>query len=86
MSYNFDGKIVNQCPIIINYTTAKTKCGKCGKIIDAPVRDFVTIGVKAYLTFNYIQTSSYIYETKSGRSVAYCSDYCRKKHNHRFQK
>lgn len=86
MSYSFDGKIANQCPKIINYTTAKTRCEKCNKIIEAPFRNFTEFDNKVYLTFNYIGTSHYIYETKIGIAITYCSKYCRDRHNHRFVK
>lgn len=86
MSYNFDGKIANQCPFIINYTTPKTECSKCGKVIEAPHRSFIEINNRVYLTFNYLETTHYLYETKGGVAVAYCSDYCKRKHNHRFAK
>jgi hypothetical protein len=84
MSYNFDGKITNQKTKTFNYTSAKTTCSKCGKLIDAPKRLFVTLGDRAYAVRSYLDTPFFIYETKKGTSAAYCSDYCRKKHNHRF--
>jgi hypothetical protein len=84
MSYNFDGKIANQCPTITNYTSAKARCEKCSKVIDAPLRSFIEIGDKEYLTFSYMDTPHSIYETKGGIAVTYCSDYCKRKHNHRF--
>lgn len=86
MSYNFEGKIANQCPSITNYTSAKTQCEKCSKVIDAPFRSLVKINDKDYLTFDYIGKPHFIYETKGGISVTYCSDYCKRKHNHRFAK
>ncbi len=86
MSYSFDGKITNQCPKITNYASAKTQCEKCNKIIEAPLRGFVRLDNKDYLTFNYINTPHYIYETKAGIAITYCSKYCRNLHNHRFIK
>lgn len=86
MSYSFDGKIANQHPKITNYTTAKVKCEKCNKLIESPFRCFSEFSNKVYLTFSYIGTSHYIYETKMGIAIIYCSRYCRDKHNHRFVK
>jgi hypothetical protein len=84
MSYNFDGKLANQSPVVHNLTSAKTLCSKCSKLIDFPIRNCVTINDLSYFTFNYLGTAHFLHETKSGRAVAYCSDYCRRKHNHRF--
>lgn len=86
MSYSFDGKIANQCPKIRNYTSAKTLCEKCNKTMEAPYRSFLQIDHTTFLTFNYIDTPHYIYETKSGIAIVYCSKYCRDRHNHRFVK
>lgn len=86
MSYNFDGKITNQCPKLLNYTSAKSICSKCGKLIEAPVASYIELNNKVYCVRSYLDTPHFIHETKSGTSVVYCSDYCRKKHNHRFQK
>ena len=86
MSYSFDGKIANQQPKIKNLTTAKSYCEKCNKLIEAPLRNYITVGEKMYLVFSYIDTSHYVYETKAGVAVAYCSKYCRDRHNHRFIK
>lgn len=87
MSYSFDGKIANQRPKIINLTSAKTRCEKCNKTIEAPFRTHIGITAgSCYLVFSYINTPHYIYETKAGISVTYCSKYCRDKHNHRFAK
>lgn len=84
MSYSFEGKIANQFPTITNYISAKTQCEKCSKVIEAPFRSFVEIDKKLYLTFSYIGTPHSIYEAKGGIAVTYCSDYCKRKHNHRF--
>lgn len=82
MSYNFDGKIVNQRPQNL------TKCGKCQKTIPYPDNGTFaqTSGPSIFEAFSYIGTSNFIYETKSGRAVVYCSEYCRDRHNHRFSK
>jgi hypothetical protein len=86
MSYSFEGKIANQCPVITNFASAKAHCEKCFKIIDAPFRSFIQIDKQTYLTFSYVGTPYSIYETKGGIAVTYCSDYCKRKHNHRFAK
>lgn len=86
MSYNFDGKIVNQCPKQVNLTSRKTVCEKCRKILNFPEEKSITFSENSYVTYNYLNTDHYIYETKIGRSVAYCSNYCKQKHNHRFKK
>lgn len=86
MSYSFDGKISNQCPILLNYSSAKTMCSKCSRIIEAPSVSIVEFNKKNYIVRDYLKNSHFIYETKSGISVVYCSQYCRNKHNHRFIK
>jgi hypothetical protein len=82
----FEGKIANQCPTLTNYTSAKTTCGKCSKLIDAPITSFVKLDNRVYTFRSYIGTPYSIYETKGGIAVTYCSDYCKRKHNHRFAK
>lgn len=37
-----------------------------------------------FCTYDYIGTPYFIYESKSGYPAVYCSDKCRRKHNHRF--
>jgi hypothetical protein len=84
VSYNFDGKITNQQPRITNYTSPKCVCEKCGKIIETPKSTEVKIEESSYTLQSYLGTAHFIHETKMGTSVVYCSNYCRKKHNHRF--
>ena len=86
MSYSFDGKVANQAAKEVNYTTAKCHCSKCDKIIEAPKKKHVSIEDKVFLLQSYLGTENFIYETKSGSAVTYCSKYCRDKHNHRFTK
>jgi hypothetical protein len=80
-----EGKIANQAP---RYThKSKTRCEHCRKEIDHPEQRVIRLNIKlAYYVCHYINTPHYIYETKSGRAVTYCSKYCRNRHNHRFQK
>lgn len=86
MSYVLDGKIANQDPII--RISGTINCGKCSKLIPLPQR--VIIDSKhtkqVFECASYIGTEHFIYETKSGTAVVYCSEYCRNKHNHRFSK
>lgn len=84
MSYNFDGKVSNQSPRFVNYTSAKCICAKCGKVIESPDSTELKIGESSYTVRSYLTTPYFIHETKMGTSVVYCSNYCRKKHNHRF--
>jgi hypothetical protein len=88
MSYNIDGKLANQTPFI--KMSGKVNCAKCNKLIPAP-RYSVLLkhidGVKfEYIIRDYIGQEYFIYESKSGTAVVYCSEYCKKKHNHRFKK
>ena len=91
MSYNFDGKIVNQRPRFkFNSGNPKPTCSKCGKLIHSPeklaVVSNIIQGATMFTAYSYVGTRYFIYETKSGSAVVYCSAYCRDKHNHRFQK
>ena len=86
MSYVFDGKVANQNVRIT--TGGKVRCEKCRKLLDPP--DLLTLGsrdsLSAWVTYSYLQRSSFIYESLRGTAVVYCSRYCRDKHNHRFFK
>jgi RNase P subunit RPR2 len=81
MSYNIDGKIANQFP-------KEPACSKCHKMLVPPKSATLAelSGNKIFTICSYIDTFHFIYESKSGKAVVYCSDYCRRKHNHRFQK
>lgn len=84
MSYVLDGKIANQSPDI--KLSGTVSCAKCCKKIKPPKKvevkeDFLD---KVFTCASYIGTEHYVYETKSGTAVVYCSIYCRNKHNHRF--
>jgi len=83
MSYSIDGKVSNQC-VLTHFS--KPRCSKCNKTILAPSYTTMEANNRVFSISHYIGTAHFIYETKSGRSVLYCSDYCRKKHNHRFRK
>lgn len=86
MSYILDGKLANQCPEAVNLCTPKVHCEKCNKLVDFPERKFMSIGTEVFSIYHYLQKEDlFIYEAKRGRAVVYCSDYCRRKHNHRFK-
>jgi hypothetical protein len=87
MSYSFEGKVVNQSTM----SGSKPSCSKCKKLVAPPNILMLSNpgqphGTTTYLVYHYLGTSQFIYETKSGRAVVYCSEYCRNKHNHRFAK
>lgn len=85
MSKIIEGKITNQSPW--RKLNGKVNCGKCGKTFDSPEMFQKTLkNGSSFQFFSYLQTERYIYETNTGSAIVYCSDYCRKKHNHRFQK
>ena len=88
MSKVLEGKISNQ--FVRQNFSGSLKCEKCQKLIPepntVPMRFKVEEQEFYYTGYTYLQTPFYIYESNSGRSVVYCSDYCVKKHNHRFQK
>jgi hypothetical protein len=88
MSYNFDGKVANQSPRFrFNSGNPKPTCEKCQKVIDAPEGATLKLSPDTvYIVRHYLQKPQFIYETKSGYAVIYCSEYCRNKHNHRFNK
>lgn len=80
---SLEGKIANVCFAYYN-------CGKCGKRLPEP--ESVVVGNKnmnstmAWICRTYLGTKYYVYETKNGYGICYCSKYCRNKHNHRFRK
>lgn len=87
MSYSFDGKVVNQSPKFkFNSGNSLPTCEKCSTLVTAPMKQVAAIGESFYFTYNYLGKKEFIYETKSGSAVVYCSEYCRDKHNHRFKK
>jgi len=84
----FEGKLANR--IWPNVSIGgKPKCGKCRKVL--PKTEDIVIGNKskkstmAFVCQSYLGTDYYVYETRSGGSICYCSKYCAKKHNHRFR-
>ncbi len=86
MSYTLDGKVANQS---VNLRlSGKVSCGKCCKLVPAPDQVTVLSHVtnQTFVCSSYIGSSHFVYETKSGTAVVYCSEYCRNKHNHRFRK
>lgn len=86
MSYTLDGKLANQSTAL--RLSGKVSCAKCCKSIKAPELAVVDSSStdQFFNCASYIGTDHFIYETKSGTAVVYCSEYCRNKHNHRFSK
>lgn len=83
MSYNIDGKIVNQP--VRKRMDGQVLCGRCGIIIKAPSKVVMSLSAhKAIFVNHYIGSDFFIHETKKGYAVMYCSDDCRKRHNHRY--
>jgi hypothetical protein len=79
----------------------KPTCAKCNRLISNPVQTTISPSKPYYnlidgklefkrqcnqIAYSYMTTTYYIYESKSGWSVIYCSKKCRDKHNHRFNK
>jgi hypothetical protein len=85
-----DGKVANQRPRgrwVLNCVPVEVTCENCNKRFGPPVSTSVK-GVnyaQEFAAFSYLGSDKFIYDTKSGRSVCYCSDFCRKSHNHRFR-
>lgn len=83
MSYSFEGKIANQYPKTKALSGVHT-CSKCNKIIPKPKLLKINIEKRAFIVHSYLEDPYYIYESNSGNAVIYCSRYCVRKHNHRF--
>lgn len=84
MSYNIEGKVANQHPR--GGVLSKVRCGKCNKTVYQPSIARIKIENSSYNIYHYVKQDYFIYETKSGRSIVYCSEYCRNKHNHRYSR
>lgn len=83
MSYNIDGKIVNQP--VKKMMDGRVRCARCNIVFKAPSKIVLSLTACTAIFINhYIGKEQYIYETKKGYAVMYCSDECRRKHNHRF--
>jgi len=86
MSYSFDGKVSNQAPAA--NMSGKALCAKCSKQLVKPLTaNFTTKNQSEEICWevhHYLQQAQFIYETRKGVAVVYCSRYCRDKHNHRF--
>lgn len=86
MWYMIEGKITNQPPRGGSYYTAEkhdVNCARCNKEITLGKHQLVSANGYTLYCMTTIGTPYFIYETKSGFSVTYCSEYCDKKHNHR---
>lgn len=86
MSYSIDGKIANQETQL--RLSGKISCSKCNKLLPMPSKAVIKSDItkQVFNCSSYIGTPYFIYESKSGIAVVYCSQYCRDKHNHRFNK
>jgi hypothetical protein len=84
-----EGKIANQAPNRrLNSGYPQPVCGKCQKLVENPSTATLAniTGTSIFTIYSYLETPNWIYESKSGSAVVYCSKYCRNKHNHRFNK
>ena len=85
-----EGKIANQYPEMrFNSGHPMPTCSKCNKLIPKPAQQTLFIYDEFnqkhnFNIFHYINKIYFIYESKRGSAVVYCSEYCRNKHNHRF--
>lgn len=88
MSYVLEGKISNQEVKKISTLEGeqKTICSKCSKILDLPNFEYIKLDNRYFKILHYLNLPYFIYESKSGKSSVYCSNYCKEKHNHRFKK
>ena len=85
-----DGKISNQLP---RRRMGGHTCANCCTLMPKPkITSIVGSGGANFGIYHYLENSDrdelkncYIYETKCGTAVTYCSDKCRKAHNHRFR-
>ena len=83
----FEGKVANRTAVKTVKEYVNTLCGKCAKLI--PLPEDIIVGSKKsgyYICKSYLATEHFVYETKSGNAICYCSEYCARKHNHRFTK
>lgn len=83
-------KVANQHPSYrFNSGDPKPICGRCNKLLPRPEESNLYIGklpIKfRYVVFHYVGTPHFILETKSGKAITYCSEYCMKKHHHLFR-
>lgn len=83
-----DGKIANQLiPRRFGSNRTACACSCCQKLIPGPRGITVQHSTDYYSCYMYDPQSQYfIYESKSGIAACYCSDRCRRKHNHRFRR
>jgi len=66
-------------------TYDRVYCAKCKTELVTPNRKAFEICKGIFqIIRSYMHSPYFIYESKSGFSIIYCSKYCRNKHNHRF--
>ena len=86
MSKLIEGKLSNQFPKHrYNSGNPTVICECCKTVFESPEQTVIRIEGALVQMFSYINSTRFIYESNSGSAVVYCSDYCRRKHNHRFQ-
>jgi len=83
-----EGKLANRSDVKgMKGSALHVRCEKCNVIMHKP--ETILIGNKKigfFVCQSYLSEKNYVYESKSGYAVCYCSKYCAKKHNHRFKK
>lgn len=82
MSYSFEGKVVNSTGTRRSWKSNICNC--CSVVIPLPTQFTMKIGNSLYYVLSYLDTEYFIYEARCGYPAMYCSDKCRRKHNHRF--
>lgn len=86
---NIEYKIANQdyCRV---YNSGKPSalCSKCKKVLENSKinRRCIKIEQNHFIVTHTIGSNYFVLPSKSGTAAMYCSEYCMKKHNHRFTK
>jgi len=82
-----EGKVSAQ-PIHMRFNSGNPQplCDNCRTLVEKPKKVGCNFKTRMQLLFSYFDTPYFIYESKSGYSVIYCSKECRDQHNHRFNK
>lgn len=85
MSKVIEGKVTIQSAWV--KLNGSVTCAKCGKVFSPPETFHKELkSGPCYGFSSYLQTERFIFETNAGYAIVYCSEYCARKHNHRFQK
>jgi hypothetical protein len=82
-----EGKLSGQ-PVKMRFNSGDPKptCAACNVLLDRPEHTQIKLKERLQALFSYFDKEYFIFETKSGYSVVYCSKECRDQHNHRFVK